>query len=131
MRASSMIMITNEQARALAECVAMLPESTLTVNDRPVSDDLRQVIDAMGQALGQGDSVTVFGENQIITSGYAAELLGVSRPTMLRFAQDNCIPYVEDRGHIRFRAGDVFQLAEELRQRRREAVDELTGMGYW
>lgn len=128
MRASSMIMVTNEQAQALAECVAMLPESTLTVNGRPVSDELRQVIVAMGQALGQGDSVTVFGGNQIITAGYAAELLGVSRPTMLRFVQDNRIPCVEVGGRIRFRAGDVFQLAEELRQRRQVAVDELTGM---
>jgi excisionase family DNA binding protein len=54
----------------------------------PVFDALVQVATAM--AHGQG--VTVMPQNALLTTQEAAELLGISRPTLVRLLRDGEIP---------------------------------------
>jgi Helix-turn-helix domain len=55
----------------------------------PVFEALIQVATAMAQ--GQG--VTVMPQNALLTTQEAAELLGISRPTLVRLLADGDIPY--------------------------------------
>jgi excisionase family DNA binding protein len=91
----------------------------------PVFEALVQVATAM--AHGQG--VTVMPQNALLTTQEAAELLGISRPTLVRLLEDGEIPYEQRGRHRRVMLADLLGYQERMRRERRESLDRMSREG--
>lgn len=78
-----------------------------------VYDILRQVVDAMRSGL----AVTVAPMTQTVSTQQAAELLGVSRPTVVKLLEEGAMPYEQVRSHRKILLEHVL----DYRERRRDA----------
>jgi excisionase family DNA binding protein len=54
-------------------------------------------------ALSQGLAITVAPQHKVLTTSQAAELLGISRPTLVRFLEFDEIPFEKPGRHRRIR----------------------------
>lgn len=80
---------------------------------------LRQVIEAMKRGL----AVTVVPQSQTMTTQQAAELLGVSRPTLIRLLETGRIPYEKVGSHRRVLLRDVLAYREQRREAQYRALE--------
>lgn len=100
-------------------------DSTRLEVPQPVFDALVQVANAM--AHGQG--VTIMPHNALLTTQEAADLLGISRPTLIRLLEDGEIPFEHRGRHRRVRLADLLEYQARMRQRRHEALDRMVQEG--
>lgn len=82
------------------------------------------LVDAVS-ALANGQAVTIAPHNTVLTTQESAELLGVSRPTLVRMLQAGEIPYEQPGRHRRVRLDDLIKYQEGVRARRRTVLDEM------
>lgn len=98
------------------------PDGTQTPLPGEVYQVLRSVVDAMSQGL----AITVAPHNTQLTTQEAADLLGVSRPTLVRLLEDGEIPFELRGRHRRVMLADVIAYQERARAKRRATLDEMT-----
>lgn len=79
---------------------------------------LRQVVDAMERGL----AVTVAPTTHVLTTQQVADLLGVSRPTVIKVLDRGEIPYEKVGTHRRVRLADVLEYRERRRTAQYEAL---------
>jgi excisionase family DNA binding protein len=91
----------------------------------PVFEALVQVATAM--ARGQG--VTVMPLNALLTTQEAADLLGISRPTLVRLLADGEISYEQRGRHRRILLADLLAYEQKMRRERRESLDQMAQEG--
>jgi excisionase family DNA binding protein len=97
------------------------PNGEQIVLPAEVFEALRGVVDAMQR----GQAVTIAPVQQRLTTQEAADLLGVSRPTLVRLLEDGEIPFEQPGRHRRVRLTDVLAYRERRSRARRQAVDEM------
>ena len=85
---------------------------------RPIYDALVLV----AESLASGKGVTVAPESQMLTTQQVAELLGVSRPTVVRLTDTGELPSERHGNRRRIRLGDVLAYRERRRQDQYEAL---------
>jgi excisionase family DNA binding protein len=83
---------------------------------------LRQVV----EALSRGMAVTVAPQSQALTTQQAAELLGVSRPTLIRLLEEGRIPYERVGTHRRLMLRDVLDYRKRRRGEQYRALEETS-----
>lgn len=119
-----------EVAGRFAELVTALEASSgaaLTINgetiDLPpaVAEALLQVVDAMRRGL----AVTVAPQDQRLTTQEAADMLGISRPTLVRMLEAGEIPFEKVRRHRRLFLTDVLEFRERQRRAANEALSDM------
>ena len=99
----------------------------LTVNgetiDLPpaVAAALLQVVDAMRRGL----AVTVAPQDQRLTTQKAADMLGISRPTLVRMLEAGEIPFQKIRRHRRLYLSDVLEYQKRQRRASDEALSDM------
>lgn len=86
-----------------------------------VFEVLRDVVDAMAQ----GHAVTIAPVHQRLTTQEAADLLGVSRPTVVKLLESGEIPFEQPGRHRRVRLADVLAYRERASIERRAALDRM------
>jgi excisionase family DNA binding protein len=121
----------DELARLLAaeteSCRAKLvgPDgSTLSLPDE-VYQALRDVVDALSQGL----AITIAPLNTMLTTQEAADLLNISRPTLVRLLEDGEIPFSKRGRHRRVLLRDVLAYQERSRAERRAGLDAMVAEG--
>ncbi len=77
--------------------------------------ELYQVLRQAVQALQDGLAVTVAPLTQTVTTQQAAELLGVSRPTVIRLLDEGQLPYEKIGSHRRIELRDLLAYRDERR----------------
>lgn len=91
-----------------------------------LTDELREVLAHAGQALSRGQAVTLEPRRVVLSTQDAANLLGVSRPTVVSLLKSGEIPYTQPGRHRRIQLEDVLEYQHRIRSTRR---DTLAAMG--
>jgi len=94
----------------------------------PVPNELSEIIAQVVQAVARGHAVTVNAMPTELTTTAAAQLLGVSRPTLMRKVNAGEIPSHKVGSHTRLRTADVLEEQQARRQRQLAAFHELRAL---
>lgn len=100
----------------------------------PVSA-LRLLVDILTE-LGEGNMVKLIPIHAEMTTQEAADVLNMSRPTLIKLLDDGLIPYHRAGNRRKLRYTDVMAYKEDVDQKRLQALDELSaldqslGLGY-
>ena len=86
-----------------------------------VFEVLRDVVDAMAH----GQALTIAPVHQRLSTQEAADLLGVSRPTVVKLLESGEIPFEQPGRHRRVRLADVLAYRERASVERRGALDRM------
>lgn len=85
--------------------------------------ELYRVLRHVVEALQQGLAVTVAPLTQTLTTQQAAELLGVSRPTLIKLLNENKIPFERAGSHRRVLLRDLLTYREQRRAAQYAALE--------
>lgn len=86
------------------------------------------VLVAIVELFEEGRHVEVEGIPPVLTTGQAADLLSVSRPTVVALIDDGTLPAERIRSHRRVRTEDVLAYRAERTRIRSAALDELVAI---
>jgi len=89
-------------------------------------DAMFQVLTTVTRAMLEGQAVTVVPVATRLTTGQAADMLGVSRQTLVRLLDEGKLPYEQPRQHRVLRLNDVLAYRERRHTENRLILDELT-----
>ncbi len=125
------ILETKEQVQTLS--VQDQSGETHSVN-MPVSA-LRMLVDVLTE-LGEGNTVKLVPIHAELTTQEAADLLNISRPTLIKLLDDGEIPFHRSGNRRKVRFADLRNYQDALEQKRLQTLEELTaldqelGLGY-
>ena len=94
-------------------------------NSVELTEQLHAILKQVVQALSHGQSISILTRDQEISTQQAAEILGLSRPTVVKLIESG-----ELRAHVpgtvrrKLRLADVLAYREELRARRNQFLTE-------
>ena len=86
-----------------------------------VFEILREVV----EALAQGLAITIAPHQMILSTSEAADILGVSRPTLVRLLEAGEIPFEQPGRHRRVRLADVLAYHQRSRRHRAAGLDQM------
>ena len=89
-------------------------------------DEVATVLRDVVAAMAQGQAVTVAPKDTLLTTQQAADLLGISRPTLVKLLDQGTLAYTQPGRHRRVRLADVLAYRDQVRRDRDTALDELT-----
>lgn len=106
----------------LSECAVLIgPDDTRWELPVEVYRVLKEVLEAMSQGL----AITVIPQHTMLTTQEAADILGISRPTLVKLLETDQIPYEQRGRHRRLRLVDVLEYQHSVRANRRGRLDAL------
>ncbi|BBG01742.1 hypothetical protein PSA01_44120 [Pseudonocardia saturnea] len=82
---------------------------------------LREVLEAMADGL----AITVVPQHTRLTTQEAADMLGISRPTLVKLLGDGEIPYEQRGRHRRVLLTDVLDYQQRARVEQKKQLDDL------
>lgn len=120
---------TIEHARATrvehgASLVLRLPDG----RDVELPDSIQHTLLQALSAIATSGSVSIDQVPDELTSTVAADMLGVTRPTLIKWARDGVIASHHVGSHTRFLRDDVYRLREQRMVERQEAFDKLRAL---
>ena len=92
----------------------------------PVPAAVYEVLVQVADAMRAGRAISVVPVAQRLTTQEAADLLGVSRPTLVKLLEDGAIPYEQPGRHRRVRLADLLAYRDARRFARKETLDRMT-----
>ena len=90
-----------------------------------LTEQLHEILKNVVHALSHGQSISILTRDQEISTQQAAEILGLSRPTVVRLIEDGELhAHVPGAVRRKLRLADVLAYREELRERRNQFITE-------
>ncbi len=121
--------ISAEDAARLREELER-PEALLSVGSRRWScEPLRSAVIQVVDELASGHEVSVRRVDAFLTTGQAAELLHVSRPTVVKLCHDGALEFEKPGTHRRISLESVQQFIEASAARRAAGLAEFARTG--
>jgi excisionase family DNA binding protein len=90
-----------------------------------IPDELFDILRGVVDALSQGLAISIAPHNTMLTTQEAADLLNISRPTLVRLLTDAEIPHTMRGRHRRVLLRDVVAYRERTRIERRQTLDRM------
>ena len=87
--------------------------------------EVLRVLRGVVAAMADGQAVTIASVHQRLTTQEAADLLGVSRPTLVKLLESGEIPFEQPGRHRRVRLTDVLSYRQRRSIQRRESLDRM------
>lgn len=118
-------------AEALAEIEKVLRSSEGAVTlagakgQAVMPDELRAIMTNVVMALRRGQAITLAPHALRLTTQQAADLLGISRPTLIKLLEDGKIPYETPNRHRRIQLIDLLNYQASRRGERRDTLRDL------
>ncbi len=85
--------------------------------------ELFEVLRDVATAMAKGQAVTLASAHQRLTTQEAADLLGISRPTLVKLLNSGEIPFEQPGRHRRVRLADVLAYRAKRSVQARESLD--------
>ncbi len=120
-----------KDAEALADVERVLRSSASPVclaageSEATIPDELREIITNVVMALRRGQAITLAPHALRLTTQQAADLLGISRPTLVKLLADRKIPYETPNRHRRIQLSDLLAYQARRRTDRQETLRDL------
>jgi excisionase family DNA binding protein len=89
-------------------------------------DEMYRVLRDVVEAMSKGFAITIAPHNTLLTTQEAADVLSISRPTLVRLLEDGEIPFEKRGRHRRVRLVDVVEYQTRARVRRKAVLDGMT-----
>lgn len=90
-----------------------------------LTEQLHAILKQVVQALSHGQSISILTRDQEISTQQAADILGLSRPTVVKLIDEGDLSaYVPGAVRRKLRLADVLAYREELRARRNQFLTE-------
>src|SRR5680860_1576126 len=90
-------------------------------------EQLHAILKRVVQALSHGQSISILTRDQEISTQQAAEILGLSRPTVVKLIDEGELSaHVPGAVRRKLRLADVLAYREELRERRNRFITETS-----
>lgn len=102
------------------------PKGELAVLPRPLHALLKEIV----KSLADGRSLVLLPEHKQLTTQQAGELLGVSRPYLIRLLDAGEMPFNLVGKHRRVALRDVLAYAKRRASARRQALDKMAREAY-
>ena len=118
-------------ARATLERLRSAPDAPVEL-----PSELRGMLEALLSETAQGHALAVLKLEDTLTTQQAADVLGVSRPTLITLLEEGQVPFHKVGTHRRVKLEDLEHFIKDNREKRRAVLDELVaqaqelGMGY-
>ena len=87
-------------------------------------EQLRRLLDSATRSLRTGSSVTIVDRARMLTTQEAADILGVSRPTLVKLLESGQIPFTKVNTYRRVAMRDLIAYRAAQKAERRRAVEE-------
>jgi excisionase family DNA binding protein len=87
-------------------------------------DQLRRLLDTAARSLRTGSSVTLVDRARMLGTQEAADILGVSRPTLVKLLESGQIPFTKVNSYRRVAMVDVIAYRTMRRAERQRVVEE-------
>lgn len=116
-----------EFRRLVAQLVTVqVPELVMPDGSRiALPPEVATVLREVAAAMAEGKAVTVAPHHTTLTTQQAADLLGISRPTLVKLLEAGELAYTQPGRHRRLRLSDVLAYRDRIRHERDAALDEL------
>lgn len=92
----------------------------------PLTPELRDILTHAARTLVEGQAVTLEPQRVVLSTQEAADLLGVSRPTLVKLLEAGSIPYSQPGRHRRVQLTDLLAYQQQVRHNRRNTLDAMT-----
>jgi excisionase family DNA binding protein len=121
--------IARASSLALARAIDQHPRVSLRTIEGDVEEitlpaGVARILQEVLEQVSQGQAVVVLPVKADLTTSQAAEIIGISRPFLVRLLEQGDIPFYRVGAHRRVRLQDVLAYTEEL-HRRRAILSEL------
>lgn len=90
-----------------------------------ISSEVGRMLLKALESIASNGEVIIGQVPEELTSTAAADMLGVSRPTLMKWAREGKIQSFKVRSHTRFKREEVLRVQEERRGERKKAFNEL------
>ncbi|MGO1590911.1 MAG: helix-turn-helix domain-containing protein [Ancrocorticia sp.] len=88
-------------------------------------NEIAELLGQVAEAMQQGLAVTVAPKSRELSTQQAADLLGISRPTLVRLLEEGKIPFMKARRHRRVMLSDVLEFQKRQRHRADQALSDM------
>ncbi len=87
--------------------------------------DIVEILGRVAAAMLDGRAITVAPTSTVLSTQEAADLLGISRPTLVRLLEDGVIPFMKPRRHRRIQLADLLDYQERQRRNSDDALSSI------
>ena len=87
-----------------------------------VPEEMYRILRRVAEAMQQGLAVQITPRAHTLTTQQAADLLGISRPTLVKLLDRGSVPFERIGTHRRLQLADVLAYREKRRQRQYDAL---------
>lgn len=92
----------------------------------PLPEEVYRVLVNVVEAMREGKVITLVPRTQRLTTQEAADVLGISRPTLVKLLEDGKIPFEQPGRHRRILFSDLLAYQQQQQESRRAALDRMT-----
>jgi len=117
-----------ELAREIEEFLAHSRAAALVADNERIElpDEVHRVLKLVAAAMGRGQAVTVAPVDMQLTTSQAADMLGISRQTLIRLLEQHKLPFDQPSRHRLLRLSDVLAYKRRRHIENRLALAEMT-----